>query len=198
MYLPAHFREDDPAALRALMDAHPLATLVSVIDGAPFVSHVPLIAEEREGGGLVLRGHVARANPHHRAWEGGAEALAIFHGPGAYISPTLYDNEESVPTWNYTVVHARGVPLPLRAEEDAERLHALMKALIARFEPSYAAQWDRLSEKYRAGMLRGIVGFEMPVAHLAGKFKGSQNRSTAERARIAEATAGGTPPRLFT
>ncbi len=125
MYVPGHFRVDDPETLRAFMRAHAFATLVTVVDGAPFATHVPFLVDDAKGGeeaaGLVLRAHVARANPQWRTLEE-QDALVIFSGPHAYVSPAWYGAAESVPTWNYTAVHAYGAGAhPERARRRARR-----------------------------------------------------------------------------
>lgn len=185
MYVPNAFREDEEEKLVAFMRAHPFITLVSNMEGAPFASHIPVVVEVTEDG-VTITGHVAKANPHWQAFEQGL-TLAIFTGPHAYISPTLYEKHESVPTWNYIAVHAYGVPVIATFADDPERLHAMVAALIDQHEASYAAQWADLTPKYREGMLRGIVGFEMRVTRLEGKYKLSQNRSTADREQVAAA-----------
>ena len=193
MYLPKHFREDDRAALLAFIHAHSFATLVSVAAGVPFATHLPLAARwdaER----LTLFGHVAKANPQWRGLDEAAEVLAIFQGPHSYISPTFYEQSESVPTWNYMAVHAYGPVRLLTAPAEAE---AVLAALIQRNEPPYQAQWESLPERYRAGMLGGIVAFELAVNRLEGKFKLSQNRTPGEQRRIIAALeAHGDPDSL--
>lgn len=185
MYIPNANREDDQATLVAFMRAHPFITLVSVVEGVPFASHIPVVVETMEDG-VTITGHLAKANPHWQAF-GEGPTLAIFTGPHAYISPTLYEKHENVPTWNYIAVHAYGVPTIATFADHPERLQTIVAALIAQHEASYAAQWAALTPKYREGMLRGIVGFEMPVTRLEGKYKLSQNRSTTDREQVATA-----------
>lgn len=182
MYIPNLFREDDADGLLDFMRKHAFATVVSVGEGVPVASHLPLTAtleDER----VVLRGHFARANPQWRVVDKG-EVLAIFTGPHAYVSPMHYDKRESVPTWNYLAVHAYGRARVVDGEADME---ALLNELIAQHEPGYQSQWEGLSERYRSGMMQGIVGFEVQVARLEGKVKLSQNKSLEEQQRIAAA-----------
>ncbi|MBC8024039.1 MAG: FMN-binding negative transcriptional regulator [Burkholderiales bacterium] len=184
LYVPAHFRADDPETLARFIEANGFATLVSQGAGGLQVSHVPLLAERAQDGQLRLLGHVARANEHWKGLEDAAEVLAIFHGPHAYVSPTWYVNHPSVPTWNYAVVHARG---KARLMEEAE-LHDLLMRLSSVYESPNPKPW-RMSElpaAYVDGMLKMIVGFEIEVERLEGKFKLSQNRP-AEVARVIEA-----------
>ena len=194
MYIPDAFREDDVEKLVGFMRAHSFATLVSVIDGSPFASHIPLIVR-REGDSLRLIGHLAKANLQWKAF-GGGESLAIFSGPHAYISPTLYERRESVPTWNYIVVHAYGVPQIVTLADSPPAVEKILQEVIESYDPSYASQWDELSDKFRHGMMRGIVGFEMPVTRLEGKYKLSQNRSQADQGNVAQSLLRNTDPTI--
>lgn len=182
MYVPAAFRVEERETLLAFMRAHNFAALVSLVEGALFATHLPLtIHPGADDEPLLLRGHLARANPQAQALEAG-ESLVIFQGPHAYISPTNYEVYESVPTWNYTAVHVSGRARVLPDSEDKlETLHHLIEA----HEASYQAQWDGLPTRYRQGMLGGIVAFELAVSRLEGKYKLSQNRSHADQERVA-------------
>ena len=184
MYLPKHFEQHDAAALHALMQAHPLATLVSLAADGMTADHLPL---ECDPAAQLLRGHVARANP---LWQhaSGQPVLAIFNGPQAYITPSWYPSKAAthkvVPTWNYTVVHAHGV---LRVVDDAPWLRALVGGLTDHHEASRAAPWsvNDAPDEYVQQMLRAIVGIEIPVTRLIGKWKISQNRSAPDRLGVA-------------
>lgn len=180
MYIPEFNRLDDRAAAVEFMKANPFAILVSAGEGSPFATHIPVLASE-ESGRVLLRAHVARANPHWKMMSENQETLAIFHGPHAYISPSLYESRQSVPTWNYAVVHAYGRACVI---EEPEPLTAILLETIAAFEPAYLDQWRSLNENFRAGMLSQIVGFEMVVERLEAKFKLSQNRPRADQANI--------------
>lgn len=172
MYVPTHFAQDDPALLLEVMQRYAFATLISIIDGAPFASHVPVLAHEIDGV-LQIDGHVARANVHWQALQSDPQALVIFHGPHTYFSPTLYEGKNFVPTWNYIAVHASGLT---RIEHSDEIKLAMLKSLIAANEPSYQAQFDRLDDAYRNGNLNAIVAFRLTVSKLEGKFKLGQHR----------------------
>jgi len=180
MYEPSHFRQDDPEALAALMREQPLAALVTVGADGLAADHIPL---EYDAGQNLLRGHVARANPlwQHAA---GQPVLAIFRGAQAYVSPSWYPSKAAthkvVPTWNYAVVHAHGT---LRAVDDAPWLHDLVSRLTAHHESRSAAPWavSDAPPDYVQQMLRAIVGIEIVVTKLVGKWKVSQNRSDADR-----------------
>jgi len=192
LYEPPHFAVADQALLMALMRAHPLATLVSVQDGEPQFTHLPLDVEEGADG-LRLLGHVARPNPHWKGWSEGAPVTAIFHGPDGYVSPSWYSVREAVPTWNYVVVHARGRVSVTHESEAKERI---LKTLIDRHDAAYRRQWDELDEEFREKMKRGIVGLSIAVEQLHGKFKLSQNRSAEDRQRVfSEMRAGGASAR---
>ena len=189
-YQPRHFVVAERARLLEVVRAHPLATLVSVADGAPSFTHLPLEAED-SGHGLRLLGHVAHANPHWPLWKEGEEVTAIFHGPNAYVAPAWYATRSAVPTWNYVVVHARG---RIRITHDSTEKEQILKTLIARHDEAYRAQWDELGEEYREKMKRGIVGLMVDVAQFEGKFKLSQNRSAEDRVAVRAAHARGDPP----
>jgi len=173
-YIPQHFRVEDADTLLEFMQAHGFVDLVSTVDGELQVSHVPVLAARDKDGNFRVTGHLARANPHWQALERASDVVAIFWGPHAYVSPGWYQNHPSVPTWNYAVVHAHG---PVRLMDEAE-LHEVVHELSARYEGSRAKPW-KLGEQpaaYVHSMLEHIVGFEMTVARLEGKFKLSQNR----------------------
>ncbi len=185
MYRPSDFREDDLDKLVAFMRANSFATLVSVLDGVPFASHVPLVVSVQDGV-VKLIGHLAKPNPQWRAFPQ-AESLAIFTGPHAYISPTLYEQTESVPTWNYIAVHAYGTPQVLTLQEDPGAMDEMIRTMIDTYEAAYQDQWQDLAAHFRTGMMRGIVGFEMVISRLEGKYKLSQNRSQTDQHTVSSA-----------
>jgi len=186
LYQPRHFAVSERAALLELVRAHPFATLVSVHDGQPSFTHLPLEVDERQG--LKLIGHVAHANPHWKQWGEGAPATAIFRGADAYVSPGWYTAREAVPTWNYMLVHAYG---HLTVTHDSAVKERILKTLIDRHDPAYHTQWDELGEEYRERMKRGIVGLQIEVERLEGKFKLGQNRSVEDQAAVRAAHAQG-------
>jgi transcriptional regulator len=173
MYQPPQFRSTDAAIAAELMRRHPFATLVSTDDqGFPFVTHLPLHLEEREGR-FVLLGHCAKPNPHWRHLQAWPQGLAMFMGPHAYQSPKIYPDAQRVPSWNYLAVHCK-----VRAHlvDTAEAKDALLKKLIADHEPAYVQQWQGLPEDYTHKMLAGIVGLEFEVLEWACKLKVNQHR----------------------
>jgi len=180
VYIPEHFRIRDHADATGFMNANPFAILVSSTNEGPFATHLPLsvhATDER----LILRGHVARANPHWRYLEQQPQCLTIFHGPHAFVSAENYTTRETVPTWNYGAVHVYG---NARLFNSTDELQSMLHELIATFEPRYAEQWASLSETYRERMLSHIVGFEITATKIEAKFKLSQNRSKEEQANV--------------
>ena len=197
MYTPSAFALDDLPALHQQMLDTRLAILVT--DGAHGLqaSHLPLLLDPNEGPNGTLYGHLARANPHWHDLQAGAEALVIFAGADAYVSPAFYpakaEHGKVVPTWNYVAVHAYG-----KAEvfSDAERLLTLVSALTDRHESGRAQPWKVADAPtdYIDGMLKAIVGFALPIQRLEGKRKLSQNRSTADIAGVREGLAASPDP----
>ncbi|MEN3032527.1 FMN-binding negative transcriptional regulator [Chromobacterium amazonense] len=183
MYLPKHFQASDADALCHLMRARPLATLAINGDDGPLVNHIPLLAVRREEA-LILRGHVARANPLWKQLGGEPQAVAIFQGDDAYVTPSWYpakaEHGKVVPTWNYMVAHARG---RLRAVDDRAWLRQLLNDLTTEHEAAFAQPW-RMGDApadYIDKMMAAIVGIELTVDSLEGKFKLSQNQSDVAR-----------------
>jgi transcriptional regulator len=187
MYIPEFNRVEDTAAALAFMRANPFAILVSNDNNGPFATHLPVVITEI-GGKVILRAHVAKANPHWKVLDQ-QESLVIFHGPHAYISPSLYEIRESVPTWNYATVHAYGRGNILPSDMDK---HQVLAELIAQFESSYLEQWDSFDDKYRSRMLNHIVAFEIPLTCIEAKFKLSQNRTKIEQENVIRALAAST------
>ena len=194
MYIPAAFREDDIETLVAFMRANSFISLVTIQAGLIVASHIPVVVTLHEGT-VTLTGHLARANPQWQAFADG-ESLAIFAGPHAYISPALYEKRESVPTWNYQAVHAYGTPRIVTADSSPATIRALLTDLINAYEPAYNEQWAALPDKYRDGMMQGIVAFEMVVTRLDGKYKLSQNRSEKDQRTVSSALLSSPDPTI--
>jgi transcriptional regulator len=180
VYIPEYFRVREHEDAITFMRANPFAILISSADAGPFATHLPLFVRAT-GDTTVLRGHVAKANPHWRYLEQQPQCLAIFHGPHSYISPGNYTTRESVPTWNYGAVHLYGNARVFSSPED---LLGMLHELIHTFEPAYASQWASLDGAYRERMLRQIVGFEIEVTKMEAKFKLSQNRTREDQANV--------------
>jgi transcriptional regulator len=179
MYIPASFNVTDQDEIETFLQRYDFATLVSAAGGSLIATHLPVVVR-REGSGLVVVGHVARANPHWKMLNSATEALLIFQGPHAYVSPTWYETAPAVPTWNYAVVHGYG---PAQAVEDAEFLEDVIDALVERYEGHRAKPWrtDGLPIEYRRGALAAVVGIRMPLLRIEAKFKLGQNRPAADR-----------------
>jgi len=182
VYIPEFNRVEDHTAIRAFLTANPFAILVSSNDGVPFATHLPVLTKTADET-LIIVGHVAKSNPHWKSLQANREALVIFHGAHAYISPTLYEGRENVPTWNYAAVHVYGTA-SVFAEES--KLARVLEEMIHTFEPSYMAQWTEMSGKYRERLLSHIVGFELQATRIEAKFKLSQNRTKGEQVRVME------------
>jgi transcriptional regulator len=190
MYVPAHFAEPDVARLHAFVEAHSFGLLVSTLGGEPFATHLPFLLERGAGPHGTLVGHVARANPHWQALDG-SPALAVFSGPHAYISPTWYEAEPAVPTWNYVAVHAAG-----RAErvEDRDALLDIVRRSVELYESGMPRPWRLDAGSTFVDRLLGqIVGFRLRIEKLEGKWKLNQNHPPERRAKVARAleAAGG-------
>lgn len=189
MYLPPHFAENKAEILHAAIRESGLATLVTVGSAGPFASHVPMLIDTTRGAHGTLRGHLARANPQSKDVVAGVPALAIFLGPDAYISPAYYATKKEdgkvVPTWNFVAIHAAG---PIRFFDDAESLLPLVTALTEKFESKRAEPWavSDAPADYVQGLLRGIIGFEIEIVTLEGKWKMSQNRPAEDKSGIVE------------
>jgi transcriptional regulator len=185
MYIPKAFREDDINTLHAFIREYSFAALITQQDGVPFASHLPFLLDAERGPYGTLLAHMSRANPQWRAFNKEQEVLVIFQGPHTYITPSWYEVELSVPTWNYAVVHAYGLP---RLMEEKSELYELLKILIQTHEAHFEKPWPfQLPDDYVQKMMQGVVGFEIQITRLDGKFKLSQNRTTSEREKVIDA-----------
>jgi len=191
MYQPSAFREDRLETLHDLIRAHPLATLITSGSGGLIANLVPFIVVNSGDKG-TLRAHVAKANDQVAALQAGAETLVVFHGPEAYITPSWYaakkENGRVVPTWNYLVVQARGTP---RVIDDPAWLRVQIEALTSQQEGRRAEPW-KVSDappEYVDAQIKAIIGIEIPIQTIEGKWKVSQNRSDADRHGVCEGLA---------
>jgi transcriptional regulator len=168
------------------------AVLFTHSKGESFATHLPFMIDAGRGSLGTLVAHMARANPHWRAFEGASPSLVVFAGPHAYISPAWYQEQATVPTWNYTVVHASG---RVRVVEDPAHLREMVMRLVAQHESPLGNPWDvRKAESVIDAELQGIVGFEIPIDRLEGKFKLNQNRSVEDREGVIRALEKSTHP----
>ena len=172
MYIPKHFNENDAEKLAAFIDEHAFGVLVTVSEGRPFASHLPFLYEREAN---LLLGHVARANPQWQHFSSGADVMVLFQGPHAYISPSWY-LAPGVPTWNYAVAHLYG---SARAIDDPSRIKDIVERLTEKYErnPPWVPAYDQR-------LLQVIVGMEITIKEVQGKFKLGQNRSAADRAAV--------------
>ncbi|HTP53322.1 MAG TPA: FMN-binding negative transcriptional regulator [Anaeromyxobacteraceae bacterium] len=188
MYLPTHFHEKRLSVLHEAIERSGLSTLVSLGPDGMDASHVPMLLDRGAGPLGTLRGHVARANPQWRSVTADVAALAIFLGPDAYVTPSWYPTKRLtgrvVPTWNYVAIHAHG---RARFFDDEERLLALVTKLTEAREARRARPWavSDAPPDYIRSSLKAIVGFELPILKLEGKWKMSQNRTAEDRGGVA-------------
>lgn len=191
MYIPSHFECADPNRLATIIHEHSFATVVTQSNGALFASHLPVLYFPERGKHGVLAAHVARANPQWRQFTPDHEALVIFQGPHGYISPSWYETTPAVPTWNYVAVHAYGVPRIL----SGEALEDLVRVTVEKYESALPNPWKaNLPPEYRSKMINAIVGFEIEVSRIEGKFKLSQNRPPEDAAGAIEFLANSQDP----
>ena len=189
MYEPNHFVEDNLETLHALIRAHPLGLLISSDAGDVQANAVPFILKPDTGPKGILQAHVARANPQWQHLQGGARALVVFQGPEAYVTPSWYATKKEhgkvVPTWNYAIVQVRGA---VTVHESPEWLLPQISALTESHESNRAESWavTDAPERYIEAQMRGIVGIEIAIEDIRGKWKMSQNRSEADKTGVAE------------
>lgn len=200
MYIPRANEETRLEVLHDLIESHPLASLVTMGASGLFASHLPMVLERKSSAHGLLKAHLSRANQQWHDFRPEVEALAIFAGPEHYITPSWYPEKQEtgkvVPTWNYAVVHVYGT---LKVIEDPAWLMEHLNALTTVHESAFSAPW-RISDApadYVASLLKGIVGLELPIERIEGKWKVSQNRSERDRAGVIEGLEKlGTPESL--
>jgi transcriptional regulator len=181
LYIPKPQLVEDRKLLQGLMDEYAFADLITASPGIR-VTHIPTFLNRTAAPYGTVFGHISRQNPQSKVFDGSQPAVIVFRGPHSYISPTWYSKPEAVPTWNFAVVHATGRP---KAITEPKALHALLAQLIAKFEgPGSAYNFGKLPDSYVNGLMGGIVGFEMQVELLEGKFKLGQERNDADKQAI--------------
>jgi transcriptional regulator len=190
MYLPKHFDERDPERLRSLIQRYPLGSLVTATESGLDANHIPFVFADTGSAAGTLHGHIARANPLWREGVRDAAALVIFQGPNSFISPSWYpskrENARVVPTWNYAVVHVHGV---LRFVDDPAWVRSHVEALTREHEEKRDPPWavTDAPADFVEKMVAAVVGIEISITELVGKWKVSQNRSISDRVGVAEA-----------
>jgi transcriptional regulator len=184
MYVPAAFAESDQTKLHDFIEQNSFGLLLSQVGGLPFATHLPFLLERAGGPHGCLVGHMARSNPQWRE-AGGQIALAIFSGPHAYISPTWYEAEQVVPTWNYTAVHAYG---RLQIIEDEEAVLDIVRNSVGVYERGMPRPWSVAgSATYVRRRLAQIVGFRIEIEKMEGKWKLNQNHPAGHRKKVIRA-----------
>lgn len=197
MYIPRAFNEDDLCALHRQIEGTRLGILVTQGARGLLANHIPLLLSPEQGPYGTLYGHLAKANPQWQEMESGTEALLIFPGPDAYVSPSFYPSKaehgQAVPTWNYLAVHAYG---PAEVFHDAHRLRDLVRALTEKHEAGRATPWtlEDAPADYIDKMLGAIVGFSVPISRLEGKRKLTQNRNAPDIAGVRDGLAASSAP----
>ncbi len=185
MYIPASNRIDDTTVLHAFMRQYNFAVLFSTYEGTPHATHIPFLYDETRGLHGTLIAHMARANPHWKMFDSTTMALVVFSGPHSYISPAWYADQVAVPTWNYAAVHACGIPTVIH---EPAVLRPIVDMLTDLHETAVGSTWDRsLADAYMRADLQAIVGIEIPILRLEGKFKLNQNRSVEDRQGVIRA-----------
>jgi len=178
LYIPKPQLVADRQLLQAFMDEYAFADLVTAAPGIR-ITHIPLWLDRAAGKYGTVHGHVSRQNPQNEVFDGRRPAVIVFRGPHSYISPVWYSHKEAVPTWNFAVLHATGRPKAIR---DTKEIHALLARLIAKFEgPDSSYEFAKLPESYTNSLIAGVVGFEMEIELLEGKFKLGQERNEADK-----------------
>jgi transcriptional regulator len=192
MYIPGSFREDDVAAMHELIRQNSFGTLFSQTPEGPFATHLPFLIDPEPAPLGTLRAHVGRANPHWRSLTNAVDVLITFLGPHAYISPSWYANQVTVPTWNYAAVHAAG-SVSLIHDKGQLRDHVL--AMVREHESYVEEPWDpAAAEPIMDAQLGAIVGLEIRIRTLEGKFKFNQNRSREDQEGVIAAMSASADP----
>ena len=179
MYLPRNFREDDIPTLHQFIQQYDFGILVGMVDGEFCATHIPMILDKERGDCGTLVGHMARANPHWKGIDPDDEVMVIFSGPHTYVSSTWYEPPTMIPTWNYMAVHAYGTP---RLIHDVDKLDGLLSDMLAVYDPTLLDTGDAIPPN----QLKAIVGIEIEISRLQGKFKLSQNKTHADQERVVE------------
>lgn len=185
MYVPPSFREDQPEKLHEFIKSYSFGTLFSGAESNLQASHLPFLLDEKAGTQGILTGHMAKANTHWQTLSD-KEVLVVFQGPHVYISPSWYEEPETVPTWNYVAVHVYGKYVSVT---DENKLWQILEKTVGVYEAAMPKPWDmkELPEAFFEKMLKMIVGFEIPISRIEGKWKLSQNHSETRRQKVVQA-----------
>ncbi|MGH9718840.1 MAG: FMN-binding negative transcriptional regulator [Bryobacteraceae bacterium] len=182
LYIPKAHQVEDRKFLHDFMDEFSFVELTTASPDIR-ITHIPVLLDRSGGAFGKIYGHVSRQNPQSQAFDGNHSAVIVFRGPHSYISPTWYARSDVVPTWNFAVVHATG---RLKSITEKKALHDLLARLITKFESYQNSGYDfaKLPESYKYGLMEGIIGFELSIERLEGKFKLGQERTEADRAGV--------------
>jgi transcriptional regulator len=192
LYIPKPQLVEDRKFLQDFMDEFAFVELVTA-NPAIRITHVPVLLDRTRGTYGTIRGHISRQNPQREALEASQPAVIVFRGPHSYISPVWYGRSEVVPTWNFAVAHASG---SLTAITEGKAIHDLLARLIEKFEGQDSSyEFAKLPESYTSGLIAGVIGFEMPIGRLEGKFKLGQERSAADKQAILKNLQSAKPAR---
>lgn len=181
MYIPKEFQQPNQSTAIEYMKTYSFATLITAAENTPRATHLPFVIEA-ENEKIILHSHMAKNNPQWEEFAKGS-CLVVFSNPNAYISPSLYEKNDNVPTWNYVAVHASGKAEIIETEK--EKI-ALLERMIQTYEPDYFEQWKTVSERYKSNLFPDLVAFKIHVTQLECKEKLSQNRSRKERENIVQ------------
>lgn len=183
MYIPSHFAETDREKLFEFIERHSFGLLISTLEGEPFATHLPLLLDRTAGPNGTLVGHMARANPHWKTTD--RKALVILSGPHAYVSPSWYEAENVVPTWNYTAVHVYGT---FELVEDHAATVQIVRDYVKFYEASLPKPWTIAEQDEFVDKLAGaVVGFRIPIERIEGKWKLNQNHPRERREKVIRA-----------
>ncbi|MEZ5009002.1 MAG: FMN-binding negative transcriptional regulator [Chitinophagales bacterium] len=183
MYIPKHFREKDTEKIKSFIKTHNFGVILSN-DGSEMVgTHLPFILVENEDGTFYFKSHLAAANPQLNHWKKNSNCLIIFSGPHGYVSPSLYEEKQNVPTWNFIAVHVYGT---IKVYDDFDQKKDLLIESINSFEPEYMKQWDELNSKYRDKLIHGMTGMDIQITKIEAKYKLSQNKPDSTRKNVAD------------
>src|SRR5262245_57291471 len=193
LYIPKPHLVEDRRFLHDFMEEFSFVDLVTAAP-TPRITHIPVWLDREAGRYGTIHGHLSRQNPQTKTFDGSQQGVIVFRGPHGYISPTWYAKTDVVPTWNFAVVHATG---KLRPVTDRKDLHDLLARLIRKFESYEGTGYDfmKISDTYKYGLMGGIIGFEMEIELLEGKFKLGQERSAADRESLLKNLATAKPTR---
>ena len=183
MYIPSYYRQNDYSEILSFLKANNFGIILSSTNDKITGTHLPFLVNEISDKSFSLTSHLAAANPQINDWKNKQDALVIFNGPHGYVSPSLYEEKQNVPTWNFIAVHVYGT---VTIVNDFEEKMAILEKSIAAFEPEYFTQWNELNKAYKDKLTHGMTGLEFEVERIDAKFKMSQNKPEQTRKNVAK------------